>query len=64
MSVSTPTLPSAKVIHVETRGAVILSEESPDVSLAWHGDVIALDVCANVIIIDARQPRDLSSQLH
>ncbi|KAM6498622.1 pantothenate kinase [Amanita muscaria] len=30
MSVSTPTLPSAKVIHVDTRGAVILSEESPE----------------------------------
>ncbi|KAF8640968.1 hypothetical protein AX17_000614 [Amanita inopinata Kibby_2008] len=30
MSVSTPSLPSAKVIHVDTRGAVILSEESPE----------------------------------
>ncbi|TFK41901.1 fumble-domain-containing protein [Crucibulum laeve] len=28
MSVSTPSLPSAKVIHVDTRGAIILSEES------------------------------------
>ncbi|KAG5645354.1 hypothetical protein DXG03_006416 [Asterophora parasitica] len=27
---STPSLPSAKVIHVDTRGAVILSEESPE----------------------------------
>ncbi|KAF8079050.1 pantothenate kinase [Lyophyllum atratum] len=26
----TPSLPSAKVIHVDTRGAVILSEESPE----------------------------------
>ncbi|KAF8665467.1 hypothetical protein AX16_000485 [Volvariella volvacea WC 439] len=26
----TPTLPSARVIHVDTRGAVILSEESPE----------------------------------
>ena len=26
-----PSLPSAKVIHVDTRGAVILSEESPEV---------------------------------
>ena len=31
MSLST-SLPSAKVIHVDTRGAVILSEESPEVS--------------------------------
>ncbi|KDR85649.1 hypothetical protein GALMADRAFT_234642 [Galerina marginata CBS 339.88] len=30
MSVLTPSLPSAKVIHVDTRGAVILSEESPE----------------------------------
>ncbi|KAF8624215.1 hypothetical protein AX15_005981 [Amanita polypyramis BW_CC] len=30
MSIPTPTLPSAKVIHVDTRGAVILSEESPE----------------------------------
>ncbi|KAF8910060.1 type II pantothenate kinase [Gymnopilus junonius] len=29
MSVVAPSLPSAKVIHVDTRGAVILSEESP-----------------------------------
>lgn len=29
---ATPSLPSAKVIHVDTRGAVILSEESPEVS--------------------------------
>lgn len=28
-----PSLPSAKVIHVDTRGAVILSEESPEVSM-------------------------------
>ncbi|KAG6851354.1 hypothetical protein H0H93_005752 [Arthromyces matolae] len=27
---SSPSLPSAKVIHVDTRGAVILSEESPE----------------------------------
>lgn len=27
---ATPSLPSAKVIHVDTRGAVILSEESPE----------------------------------
>lgn len=32
MSLSTSSLPSAKVIHVDTRGAVILSEESPEVS--------------------------------
>lgn len=31
MSVQTPSLPSPKVIHVDTRGAVILSEESPEV---------------------------------
>ncbi|TFK77540.1 fumble [Pluteus cervinus] len=30
MSGPAPDLPSAKVIHVDTRGAVILSEESPD----------------------------------
>ncbi|GLB35747.1 putative the coatomer is a cytosolic protein complex that binds to dilysine motifs and reversibly associates with Golgi non- clathrin-coated vesicles, which further mediate biosynthetic protein transport from the ER, via the Golgi up to the trans Golgi network [Lyophyllum shimeji] len=30
MAPSTPSLPSAKVIHVDTRGAVILSEESPE----------------------------------
>jgi type II pantothenate kinase len=28
---SAPSLPSPKVIHVDTRGAVILSEESPEV---------------------------------
>jgi hypothetical protein len=31
MSLATPSLPAAKVIHVDTRGAVILSEESPEV---------------------------------
>ncbi|KAF8807944.1 pantothenate kinase [Phlegmacium glaucopus] len=30
MSSNTPSLPSAKVIHVDTRGAIILSEESPE----------------------------------
>ncbi|TEB06243.1 hypothetical protein FA13DRAFT_1193805 [Coprinellus micaceus] len=30
MTATTPSLPSAKVIHVDTRGAVILSEESPE----------------------------------
>lgn len=30
MSLSTPSLPSAKVIQVDTRGAIILSEESPE----------------------------------
>ncbi|KAF9055947.1 fumble-domain-containing protein [Panaeolus papilionaceus] len=30
MSFATPSLPSAKVIHVDTRGAIILSEESPE----------------------------------
>ncbi|KAF9486509.1 fumble [Pholiota conissans] len=30
MSLNTPSLPSAKVIHVDTRGAVILEEESPE----------------------------------
>ncbi|KAF9010307.1 pantothenate kinase [Hymenopellis radicata] len=29
-TLSSPTLPSPKVIHVDTRGAVILSEESPE----------------------------------
>ena len=28
---SEPSLPSPKVIHVDTRGAVILTEESPEV---------------------------------
>jgi len=28
---SNTTLPSAKVIHVDTRGALILDEESPEV---------------------------------
>ena len=28
---ATPSLPAAKVIHVDTRGAIILSEESPEV---------------------------------
>ncbi|EJD03759.1 pantothenate kinase [Fomitiporia mediterranea MF3/22] len=30
MASSTPTLPTARVIHVDTRGAVILDEESPE----------------------------------
>ncbi|KAF8963857.1 pantothenate kinase [Flammula alnicola] len=30
MSLHTPSLPSARIIHVDTRGAVILSEESPE----------------------------------
>ncbi|KAH9486331.1 Pantothenate kinase [Psilocybe cubensis] len=30
MALNTPSLPSAKVIHVDTRGAIILSEESPE----------------------------------
>ncbi|KAF8167424.1 fumble-domain-containing protein [Crassisporium funariophilum] len=30
MSLNTPSLPLAKVIHVDTRGAIILSEESPE----------------------------------
>jgi len=30
MSLNTPSLPSPKVIHVDTRGAIILSEESPE----------------------------------
>ncbi|KAJ8474745.1 hypothetical protein ONZ45_g15844 [Pleurotus djamor] len=30
MTASTPYLPTARVIHVDTRGAVILSEESPE----------------------------------
>ncbi|KAF9015743.1 pantothenate kinase [Cyathus striatus] len=30
MTQSVPSLPSAKVIHVDTRGAIILSEESPE----------------------------------
>lgn len=30
---ATPSLPAAKVIHVDTRGAIILSEESPEVCL-------------------------------
>jgi len=34
MSVQTPSLPSPKVIRVDTRGAVILSEESPEVRVA------------------------------
>ncbi|KAG6814007.1 hypothetical protein H0H92_004500 [Tricholoma furcatifolium] len=35
-----PSLPSAKVIHVDTRGAVILSEESPEVrdAFLWGGN--------------------------
>ncbi len=31
-TMSSPTLPWAKVIHVDTRGAVILEEDSPGVN--------------------------------
>jgi hypothetical protein len=40
---STP-LPAAKVIHVETRGAVILDEASPEVRVSSVCQQIALPI--------------------
>jgi hypothetical protein len=37
-------LPAAKVIHVETRGAVILDEASPDVRMLFIHLPIALPI--------------------
>ena len=39
---SGPTLPSAKAIQVDTRGAVILDEESPDVRRSSVGLISSL----------------------
>lgn len=39
---SGPTLPSAKAIQVDTRGAVILDEESPDVRCSSVGLISSL----------------------
>lgn len=38
---ATPSLPAPKVIHVDTRGAIILSEESPEVGPARFRPICA-----------------------
>lgn len=64
---ASPPLPSAKVIHVDTRGAVILEEESPEVR-AQSG--ISLSFIRSSMdtatwdSLDKGQSRDISSQLH
>jgi hypothetical protein len=60
----TPALPSAKVIHVDTRGAVILSEESPEVRRS-RSFCDCLHPSANLgFRLDKRQSRNLPAQLH
>ncbi len=56
---STPSLPSAKVIQVDTRGAVILSEESFEVSFSCAAR--RLD-STSLNMLDEGQQRNIPTQ--
>ncbi len=58
-TLNSPSLPLAKVIHVDTRGAVILSEESPEVR-----NLLALWWCPAHIGTDKGQSRNIPSEPH
>lgn len=58
---ASPPLPSAKVIHVDTRGAVILEEESPEVRARLACFPLYTRLTGHP---DKRQPRNIPSQLH
>ena len=59
-----PSLPSAKVIHVDTRGAVILSEESPEVRCGLRSLMPVLSDNGRSRCVDKGQQRDLPPKLH
>ena len=56
-TLSAPALPSARVIQVDTRGAVILSEESPEVCIAFtidENDATFFPKAWSVVNLDTR----------